>query len=215
MKFKAVIFDLDGTLLDSMNVWEQIDIDFLAKRGFEATPDYINEICSRSFSEAATYTIEHFGLPDDAASLIEEWNAMAVYAYGHTVELKKHAKEYLGKLKERGVKLGIATSLPPVLYSPALRNHQVEHFFDVICSTDEVARGKTYPDVFLYAAEKLDIAPQQCLVFEDIPQAVKSAKSAGMKVVGIYDKSSKKYWEEIKNMADGALYDFQNAPLPK
>ncbi|MDR1748769.1 MAG: HAD family phosphatase, partial [Spirochaetaceae bacterium] len=85
---KSYIFDLDGTLLDSMKLWEQIDIDFLTQRGLEVPPDYIGEICSRSFYEAAVYTVRRFGLPGSPESLMEEWNRMAVYAYGHTVEMK-------------------------------------------------------------------------------------------------------------------------------
>lgn len=212
---KAYIFDLDGTLLDSMGVWEQIDVDFLTKRGFAVPPDYINAICSRSFREAAAYTIQRFGLPDSVDDLLREWNGMAVHAYGHTVPLKPYAREYLAALKRRGVKLGIATSLPAVLYEPALRNHGIAGLFDAICSTDEVEHGKTRPDVFLLAARKLRVAPEECVVFEDIPQAIRSAKQAGMMVYGVYDKSSKEQWPLIRQTADGALYDFRSAPLPE
>ena len=212
---KAYIFDLDGTLLDSMQLWEQIDIDFLTGRGFEVPPDYLNAICSRSFPEAAAYTIERFSLPDSMEDLLAEWNAMAAYAYGHTVPMKPHAKEYLNVLKGGNVKLGIATSLPEVLYGPALRQHGIENYFDAICSTDEVAFGKTRPDVFLLAAQKLGVSPGECILFEDILQAVQSGKAAGMTVYAMYDEASKDDWDTIKQIADGALYDFNDAPMPE
>lgn len=212
---KSYIFDLDGTLLDSMKVWEQIDVDFLTKRGIEVPSDYINAICSRSFPEAAKYTIDRFGLSESTDALLREWNSMAIYAYGHTVSLKPYAKEYLYTLKRRGTNLGIATSLPAVLYEPALRNHGIMRLFDVICSTDEVGYGKTKPDVFLLAASKLGTDPKDCMVFEDILQAILSAKLAGMTVYGVYDESSKEHWTLIQQIADGVLYDFNDAPLPK
>jgi len=213
MNIEAVIFDMDGTLIDSMSVWEKIDVDFLTKRGLDVPPDYIGEICARSFREAADYTINRFSLSETADMLIKEWNEMAVYEYGHNIQLKPYAKEYLTSLKDQNVKLGIATSLPSVLYEPVLANNGVRTFFDVICSTDEVERGKEFPDIFLYAAEKLKTKPEECLVFEDLPQAIRSAKLAGMSVYGVYDASSKEHWEEIKRIADGFLFDFSSAPL--
>jgi len=212
---KAYIFDLDGTLLDSMGVWEQIDVDFLSKRGFDVPEDYINAICSRSFPEAAQYTIERFNLPDSVDDLLKEWNAMAVYAYGHTVPLKPHALDYLTALKHRGAKLAIATSLPAALYEPVLLNHGIQYLFDAICSTDEVAYGKTKPDVFILTAQKLGIPPEMCIVFEDILPAMQSAKQAGMTVYGVFDPSSSDQWEIIKKTADGVILDFKDAPLPE
>ena len=212
---KAYIFDLDGTLLDSMGVWEQIDVDFLSKRGLDVPEDYINEICSRSFPEAAKYTIERFNLPDSVDDLLNEWNAMAAYAYGHTVPLKPNALEYLTALKNQGAKLAIATSLPAALYEPALQNHGIMDLFDVVCSTDEVAYGKTRPDVFILTAQKLCVPPEMCIVFEDIVQAMQSAKQAGMTVYGVFDQSSSEQWETIKKTADGVIYDFNDAPLPE
>jgi HAD superfamily hydrolase (TIGR01509 family) len=212
---KAYIFDLDGVLLDSMGLWEQIDVDFLTKRGLEATPDYIDAICALSFPEAAEYTVKRFGLPDSADDLTKEWNDMAVYAYGNTVPLKPGAKEYLLECKRQGAKLGIATSLPVALYEPALRNNGILDLFDVVCSTDEVGFGKTEPDVFLLAARRLGVSPADCIVFEDAPQAVKSAKQAGMTVYGVYDESSKEHWAFIRETADGVVCDFKDALLSK
>ena len=212
---KAYIFDLDGTLLDSMGVWEEIDVDFLKKRGITVPADYADAILSMSAAEAAAYTIQRFALGDTVDGLIQEWNDMALYAYGNTVMMKPCAKEYLTTLHKRGVKLAIATSCPAKLCESALRNHGIYELFHVICSTDEAGYGKTRPDVFQLTAKKLGVPPGDCVVFEDILAAVKSAKSIGMTVYGVYDRSSEADWEQIKQIADGAILDFQTAPLPK
>jgi HAD superfamily hydrolase (TIGR01509 family) len=211
--FKAAIFDLDGTLLDSMGVWEKIDIEFLAKRNLPILSDYADKICALSFTDAAKYTINLYGLQETVEDIISEWNSMALYEYSNNVALKKTALDYLKRLKAAGIKLAVATSLPDVLYVPVLRNNGIYDYFDVFCSIDEVKRGKEYPDIFLLAAERLNIPPESCVVFEDVLPAIISAKSAGMQVYGVYDKYSEKYRLDILRCADEYLLDFQDAPL--
>ena len=202
MKFEAAIFDLDGTLLNSMDVWKQIDISFLQKRGLPVPADYVAEICSRSFAEAAQYTLDLFKLSEKVEEMVKEWEEMAVYEYAHNVELMPHTLEYILKLKDMGVKLAVATGLPEKLYLPCLENNGVLELFDVCCSTDEVRRGKEYPDIFAFAAQKLGVCPEQCLVFDDVLPAVRSAKQAGMLVCGVYDKYSAHHRTEIEQIAD-------------
>ena len=100
IKKKGAIFDMDGTLLDSMWVWRQIDVDFLGRRGFEVPSDYLEMITPMGYYRAAEYTIERFGLNEKPEDLIQEWHGMAAEAYAKKVELKSHAKEYLLKLKK-------------------------------------------------------------------------------------------------------------------
>jgi len=213
-EYKAYIFDLDGTLLDSMGLWDQINIDFFTKRGITLPADYVAAISSMTFYETAVYTVKRFALPDSAGSVMLEWNDMAAYAYGHTVRLKPYAKEYLLTLRERGARLAVATSLFPELCGPVLRNNGIENLFHAICNTNETEYGKSRPDVFLLAAREIGVTPGGCLVFEDILIAVKSAKSAGMDVCAVYDRKSENDWEEIKEVADYAINDFRDAPLP-
>jgi HAD superfamily hydrolase (TIGR01509 family) len=214
LEFDAVIFDLDGTLIDSMWVWRKIDVDFLTKRGLDAPPDYFMAVSSLGFRETANYTIERFALNESADDMMREWSDMALFEYENNVYLKPYVREYLELLKASGVKLGIATSSPGELCYPALENNAIRDFFDVICPADGSARGKEFPDIFIHSAEKLSVRPASCLVFDDILQAIRSAKLAGMLAWGVYDDSSKDLWEEIKKTADGFLYDFKDAPQP-
>jgi len=209
---KAYIFDLDGTLFDSLDVWHKIDIDFLQKRGIAVPPDYSKEITAMTFDESAAYTIRRFGLSDSIDDLKQEWIDMAEYAYGHTVQMKPYAKEYITMLKDRDEKLAIATSLFSNLTNLSLRKHGIYDYFNVICTTEETGCGKSHPDVFLLTVKKLGVEPCDCIVFEDIYEAVKSAKSAGMTVCAVYDKSSQNDWEKIKKIADYSIIDFKNAP---
>lgn len=214
MTFEAAIFDLDGTLLNSMHVWEQIDIEFLQKRGLPVPADYVVEICARSFEEAAQYTIELFGLPETIGDIIKEWNVMAAYEYAYNVKIQSYAMDYLLQLKSRGIKLAVATGLPKELFIPCLKNNSVLHLFDVLCSTDEVRHGKECPDVFELAAKRLRVVPERCIVFDDVLPAIKSAKMANMIACGIYDKYSAHNQTEIEEIADSYIFNFKEAPFP-
>ena len=214
MTFEAAIFDLDGTLLNSMHVWEQKDIEILQKRGLRDMADYVVEICARSFEEAAQYTIELFGLPETIDDIIKEWNVMAAYEYAYNVKIQSYAMDYLLQLKSRGIKLAVATGLPKELFIPCLKNNSVLHLFDVLCSTDEVRHGKECPDVFELAAKRLRVVPERCIVFDDVLPAIKSAKMANMIACGIYDKYSAHNQTEIEEIADSYIFNFKEAPFP-
>ena len=210
---KAAIFDLDGTLLDSMGVWDQVDIDFLAKRGIEVPADYMGKVAAMQFRQIAEYTIARFGLPDTPEALMQEWDDMARVAYSTVVEAKPHAVEYLSYLKRSGAKLAVATSLPPALREPAMKHVGIFDYFDQIVSVDDANDvGKDRPDVFLLAAGRLGVVPEQCTVFEDLLVAMRSAKSVGMRVWAIHDDSSDGDWPDICGLADGVLFAFSEAP---
>lgn len=206
--FKAAIFDLDGTLIDSMRVWNKIDIDFLAKRNLPIPAHYAEELSAKGFRQAAEYTIRVFGLNEEPEAIMAEWHRMAIDEYSLRVPLKPHAKEYLAYLKKQGVLLGVATALGRALYKPVLENNGVFTVFNAIASTDEVKFGKERPDIYFLAAEKLGVAANDCIVFEDVLPAVLSAKAAGMTVCGVYDDSSAFQKDRIQKASDRYIFDF-------
>lgn len=108
MNCDAAIFDLDGTILDSLWVWEDISKDFLSKKGKDIPVTYIQELCSKSFQEAAEYTIRLFMLSETSQEVISEWNRLALIEYKHNIKLKKYCLPYLQYLKEEGKKLAMS-----------------------------------------------------------------------------------------------------------
>ena len=206
------IFDMDGTLLDSMGVWYKVDLDFFAKRGIDMPSDYASTVVAMPFEKIAHYTVERFHLPDAPEEVMAEWNTMAAFAYTHTVKPKPHAVDYVRYLHAHGVKLAIATSLPPSLRDPALAHAGILDCFDALCSTSDVARGKQHGDIYELAASKIGVETSRCVVFEDILSGISAAKSVGMRVWGVFDESSRGQWPQILDIADSAVIDFRDAP---
>jgi len=208
MNFKGAIFDLDGTIFESMHVWRQIDIDFLGKRGLEVPADYLEKIVSLNFDEAAAFTIERFGFKETKEEIIREWFDMAIFAYGNDVGFKPHAREYLEYLKSINIPMAVATSSDEVLYLATFENLELTSFFDKIVTAKEVGFGKNRPDIYIEAASQLGLAASECVVFEDIYQGMKSAQRAGFFTVIMEDESSKCQRALLKSEADIYITDF-------
>lgn len=187
---QGVIFDLDGTLLDSTSIWQQIDQEFLAKRQIALPDDYIDTIHSMEFLQAATYTIKRFGLKETEKEILEQWHTLAIHHYTNTIKLKPYVKEYLSLLKKQNKKLGVATSLTEDLLVATLKNNEIYHLFSCFTTTEEVNKGKEFPDVYLLTANKLGLHPSNCIVFEDSLVGIHSAMQGGFLTIGVYDSGS-------------------------
>lgn len=149
-------WDKNMTLIERM-LWEDISKDFLSKKGKDIPVTYIQELCSKSFQEAAEYTIRLFMLSETSQEVISEWNRLALIEYKHNIKLKKYCLPYLQYLKEEGKKLAIATSLPRILCDSCLISNGIYDMFDVIRSTDEIGRGKNFPDIFEKISDELKV----------------------------------------------------------
>ncbi|GFZ33705.1 haloacid dehalogenase [Clostridium zeae] len=207
---KAAIFDLDGTLIDSMWIWEKIDTDYLINKGYSKPENLKDEIGHLSFEQTAIYFKNKFNIHDTVEDIMKEWHSMAVAHYTTDVKLKPGAKDFLIKLKSLNIKIGLATSNSHELLKASLEANGIYELFDAITTTGEVSRGKNFPDVYLLAAEKLDAKPNECMVFEDILLAVKGAKSAGMHVVGVYDEAESHNTDDIKHHADQYIINYKD-----
>jgi len=207
---EGAIFDMDGTLVDSMWVWYAINKDFLGKRNLSVPKDLKENIETMTFRESAKYFKDRFQIEDSIEAIMEEWNDMAKEAYTNDVKLKPGALEYLALLKENEIKIGLATSNHSIIVDITLKQNKIEHFFDAICTIDEVEREKNFPDIYLLTAKKLNVAPEKCVVFEDILPAIKGAKLAGMKVVAIEDEYSMDRKEEIMHLSDRYIEKYED-----
>lgn len=205
---KGAIFDMDGTLIDSMGIWEEIDREFLHKRGIEMPEELDKDIGHMSFYEAAVYFKERFDLKEGIEEIMAEWDEMAYYHYNHTIELKPGAMEYLQMLKDKDIKIGLATASSMKYIDAVLKKKEIYDYFEAISTVEEVKKDKSSPDIYIKTCEKLGIRPHECAVFEDIYVAVSSAKKAGMKVVGVYDEYAQHQMDDIKNKADMYIKDF-------
>jgi HAD superfamily hydrolase (TIGR01509 family) len=205
---KAVIFDIDGTLIDSMWIWKQVDIEFLGKRGIPLPERLQTDIEGMSYSETAIYFKARFNLSESLEEIKEEWRLMAEDYYKCHIKLKSGAKELLKLLYDKGYIIGIATSNSRELVDYMLTNHGISQYFSNIRTSCEVDKGKPHPDVYLKVAEDMDIEPGYCLVFEDTLAGVMAAKSAGMKVIAMADEVSLESKDKLIEMTEGYIHSF-------
>lgn len=187
---EAVIFDLDGTLVDSMWIWREIDIEYLGRYGLELPETLQSEIEGMSFSETAVYFKNRFELPDSLEEIMRNWNEMAWEKYAKEVPLKPGAKEFLDLCKSRGIKLGIATSNSRELAQNVADVHGLHDYFDCIMTGSDVEKGKPAPDIYLAVASQMNVEPSKCLVFEDICHGITAGLAAGMSVCAVEDEYS-------------------------
>lgn len=204
---KAVIFDFDGTLADSMWIWPSIDEDYLKKFGIECPETLHTELEGKSPNECAKYFQEKFNINESEEAMMDAWNEMAAYNYKHKVFLKPGIESFLKKLKENGIKIGIGSSNFKELVVSALKNNGVLEYIDSIHVSSEVAAGKPAPDIYKLTAEDLGVKPGECLVFEDIVQGLLAGKRAGMKTVAVFDECSSEKQELNKEMCDYYIFD--------
>lgn len=208
-KFKGAVFDLDGTLLDSMYVWHEVDRKFFERRNLSVTEDYIDTIMNMHLPAAAEYTKERYNLPDSTEKIVDEWCGLCVEAYANDVKLKDGALEFLRTLYENNIKFAFATASESILCETVLKKHGVYDLFSAFAYVSEINVGKTEPDIYLLAAERMGLKAQECIVFEDIAEGVKSAKRGGFTVCGVFDESSAHNEQLIREEADLYIKSFR------
>ena len=204
----AAIFDLDGTLLDSMWVWHRVDEEFFAARNIPAPPDYAKALHAMTFRETAEYTIALCGLPETPEEVMAEWNEMTLSLYETQVRLKPGALEYLQALRARGVRLAVATSLTTRVLEAVLRSNGIRDWFEACTSADEVKRGKSFPDIYLLTAEKLGVAPAECVAYDDVAKSIEGIQAAGMTACAVHEPLSQQDWDKMCEMAEVSIYSF-------
>lgn len=205
---KTVIFDLDGTLVDSMWIWTSIDIEYLARYGYKLPADLQPSIEGMSFTETARYFKERFQIPESIEEIKDCWNQMTYQKYTEEVPLKKGVLEFLQQCRQQGIRMGIATSNSPELAQAVVEVLDISKYFQVIATACQVAAGKPAPDIYLYVADRLQVEPKECLVFEDVVAGIMAGRNAGMQVIAVEDAFSTGDAERKKKLAQGYIQDF-------
>ena len=210
MKYKAVIFDLDGTLIDSMGIWIQVDKEYLKMRNIPVPNNLFKDVkTGNSFNEICQYFKDKFDLPDSIEEIGAEWTGMVEEYYETDVKLKAGAFDFLIFLQKTNIKIGVGTSNSKHLAETVLKANNVLEKFDSIVAGCEDIKGKPFPDIFLKVAEELNVVPKDCLVIEDVLIGVQAAKQAGMDVFGIYDEHADYETNKIKQTADFYAENFE------
>jgi len=199
---KGAIFDIDGTILDSMYVWEQAGELFLLDLGIVAEPDLSKKLSNMSMLQGAEFLKERYSLKLNVRDIINGINRTIKDFYYYNVQLKKGVERLLKAMQESGIKIVAATASDRRVIEKALGRLKIIDYFDRLFTCNEIGAGKDEPDIFLAAAGFMDTLPNETLVFEDALYAIKTAKAAGFKVIGVFDASSFENTDEIKQISD-------------
>lgn len=215
---KLLIFDLDGTLLDSMNVWNKVDIDFLGRYGYEVTPEYTDVVKRVSVYEAALFTKKRFNIPLTPEEIIAEWDKMVNVFYRNDVMLKPNAGRYLEEAQRLGFHLGVATALTRNNAIAGLARNNILGIFEAVITLEDVGKkiDKSSPDIFLKVlnyvnAKGLDITPSQALVYDDVAAAAGGAGNGGFLTCAVYDEigcGDPLKWESFAAECDYSIREF-------
>jgi len=186
---RAVIFDLDGVLADSEPWWNKIDATLLAEHGVTYRGEHHRNVLGMSYRLAVEFYKKAFGLSIPSEQMMRRRGEIATEFFANRIDPFPATRQVLEELRHMNppVRLALATSSVSTSARPFLDRHRLTPFFEVIVTGEEVERGKPHPDIYLRAAEKLDVATDACLVIEDSLSGIAAAKAANMRVAAIPD----------------------------
>lgn len=196
---RYAIFDMDGTLVDSMPCWRNILPEYL---NMPISKEYIEKIAAMNVTDSIALTIQEFNLKKSLEVIFNEISELMYQHYINDIPLKKGVAEYLHNLQQNNVKMCIASASPVSLIRAVMERHNIMDKFEFLCSTEDGFPDKRHPEIYLHCAEKFQSSPSETAVFEDSYSAILTAKKANFKVVAIYDETQQKYWQEIIKTAD-------------
>ena len=209
---KGAIFDFDGTLVDSMFIWDTIGEDYLRSLGKEPHEDLKETFMTLTLEEAAEYYRTHYGVTLSVKEIVDGVNTTVEGIYRTRVALKQGVADFLAQLKENGTRMCIATVTDRYLVEETLDRLGILQYFSEIFTCAEVGYGKDKPIIYRKALEHLDTAKNETYVFEDSLFALKTAKADGFTTVGVYDRHENRQ-DNLKNLADYYIVDFADPVL--
>lgn len=204
------LFDLDGTLVDSMPAGVGIVVDFLKEQGIELSVEKLKTLTPLGYKGVAKYYSEELGVPMSPSEIYAAFQRETRKAYGESIPLKTGVKETLYALKQKGFRLCVLTASPNILSELCLKRLQIFDLFEKVWSIDDFALTKADKAIYLEAAKRLGVEVSDCVMVDDHLGVLKVAKAAGMATVGVYDEYSKGAQEEIRATADGYVVNFSD-----
>ncbi len=207
---EAIIFDVDGTLMDSMGLWGDVDRIYLERHGKTVPKNLSRDLAGMSIIQAADYFRNVLGVNESTEKMLADWNELALFEYETAVPMKTGGKRWLDYLSDKGILMAVGTSNTRLLATTALRVHGIENYFKVILTGEDVVKGKPDPYIYQLAAKGLGLEPSKCLVFEDVPAGIKAGLNAGMKVCAVQDDLSDYQLEEKKQLAHYYIESFED-----
>lgn len=205
---KGAIFDLDGTLIDSMFIWDTIGVDYLRSLGIEPKENLAEVFKTFTLWETAEYYRKHYGVTDSVQEIVDSINHMVAEIYRTKVTLKPGVEEFLKRLDRAGVKMCVATVTERGIAEDVLKRLGVSQYFLKIVTCDDVGCGKESPEIYRKALSCLGTEKRETVVFEDVLHALKTAKEDGFRVAAVYDGYEQRQ-EEMKRIADDTITDFE------
>ena len=207
MKIKCAVFDFDGTLFDSMYVWDRAGEDYLRSLGKEPGPNVREDMRTLSLAQCAAYFKREYDLPLSETEIADGINRIVEGHYFRDVLPKPGAAAFLEALRRNGVKMCLATATDRYQVEAALKRCGLDRYFDAVFTCSEVGSGKDRPDIFRAAMEYAGAERQSTVIFEDALHAVRTAKGDGFQVAAVYD-SSERDREEVRRLADVYIPDY-------
>lgn len=206
---KLYVFDLDGTVTDSNGLWVEVDHRFLGRRGLTPTQEYLETVGRSIFPVAADYTKAYYGLEDDPAAIMAEWEALAAHQYTHEVELKPGVRAFLEQCRREGIPMAVFTACRRNLCTAALDRFGLTDWFAHVVYADEIGLEKHHPACFARLSELLGVPPEDCVFFDDSPSNCATAKAAGFHTVGVYDRFYHHRQEDLKAACHRYILSFE------
>ncbi len=202
-EFKGAIFDMDGTLLDSMPVWKRLTAGYLEQFGVHITQQEYAATEGLSQPEVAQFFIDRYpALPMDAQGLMDGMDELITARYAAIAKPRAGVIPFLEGLRRRGVKMAVATLTARRHAEKALRDRDMMQYFDFMLTIEDVGVPKWKPDIYLISAERLGVTPDTCAVFEDAPYACTTAKRAGFYVCGVREPAYAAGEDELRASSD-------------
>lgn len=210
MQFTYAMFDMDGTLVDSMGYWDEVCGEYLRQVGLYSE-EIFDKLKPMTLPQTADYLESEFGITLSQEEIITQMCRIMLGHYKNDVQAKPGIHAFLDALQKQGVRMCVVSSSPEDLVKTCLEKHGLLQYFDFLISAEEVGKGKTEPDIYYEAAKRLGASPETTMVFEDAMIAGLTAKRAGFRIAAIFDDNSVAEWDDFRMQTDYAFRTWDEA----